>query len=230
MWNRRIDRSETQEVEEHSPLRPTNYVFPRNPRTQLQQTSVYPAELVQWSISLAMVNLRLRKIVSTLSILGCPRLRLLCKHPPNLKSIPPISQGMRPSREQKIVQNSAGRKANITFSSNGKPLYTAKAQWCHAQQQLARDAYFNSKYDLCRQKYTESLRKIYLPRYTRVETLQVLSTAASLTLAEGYLEKALQVLDEADAVQMTDVNAKLRKSTLEIMKELEEQRKALQDI
>lgn len=83
-----------------------------------------------------MVNLRLRKIVSTLSILGCPRLRLLCKHPPNLKSIPPISQGMRPSREQKIVQNSAGRKANITFSSNGKPLYTAKAQWCHAQQQL----------------------------------------------------------------------------------------------
>ncbi|KAF8863973.1 hypothetical protein BDZ45DRAFT_722081 [Acephala macrosclerotiorum] len=134
---------------------------------------------------------------------------------------------MKPVGEKKVVRDSAERKVNITFSPNEEPLYTAKARIFHARHQLSRVFRWRIRH-MPRKMYGSTSETVPSTLHEGRNSSNP-SGIVSPTLAKKHPGGALEVLDEADAIQMTETNVKLRKTTQDMLEELKEEQKSLRE-
>ncbi|GAB1725349.1 hypothetical protein NU195Hw_g4096t1 [Hortaea werneckii] len=77
--------------------------------------------------------------------------------------------------------------------------YSNTARMFHAWNEHLRSLYRGGKYRECREECLHLLESPYVPNYTRIETLQLLSSVAgSAGLAQLYLEDAQRRLEKLD--------------------------------
>ena len=88
--------------------------------------------------------------------------------------------------------------------------------------------YFEGRIEQCRESCLELLSRPYLPRYLRVDTLQVLAATSPLATAKEYLEKALLVLDECDQIDTQKTTDILRAETKRLIAYREEEARSAQ--
>ncbi|TKA21641.1 hypothetical protein B0A50_08830 [Salinomyces thailandicus] len=109
------------------------------------------------------------------------------------RALPIRSTPTETSAGEQLPKDSGGEAGP---SAQGPRDYSNEARVYHCRYAELSEAHDNGRYYYCRDGCLDLLTEPRLPLYTRVQTLQMVSTLFHPTSAEAFLDEAQQLLDE----------------------------------